>query len=676
MPALCSNGPSVYGMLCTLIVSMLFALTAGLNTNARSIDAAVLAMGVAAFAACLGLGIARVLRQRLPLDLATLLGLALLLQCLAVAVVALRWHPGAGVIALLPLAVLGSPQLLRDEPEDWWPLVLFSVVGFSLAWTLEGSLRVASFEQDGIMRAWSDVLLHAITVAEQGDPRTVPRVNAAMAGVPTPFYHFASYAMPALFVRWLDITPIAAVTGIWLPLGIAMMALALAALGRELAGVAGGALAIILLAALPLGAGQFFGHGFLSFHWLLDTAPGTGYGCATALLSVALLARHLREGSRSMLLLSLLAMILTVLMRVQIFGWLAPAWIGTIVLASPVLPRRLRLPLLALGAALGLALLIWLVWGELSRDGTETVLFRYFDFLRGGEEGSFYRMAADWLRTTPPSFLALPGLALLALVAPAPWLAFALLALTSLAARRRRLEAIDVLPFLLAPWVMVVMTLAPTPPHGDFTEYRHRGFPIVVLIHIAWVARLALRSFSWTGARSGGAGIAAQRGLAVAACLAGIVTWWNAPNWKRPTMAWAQEMLSYSVPLPLHAAARWLRDHSRPGNIFALAEPNPDANLMDRGVDLMALSGVPVFASRAGYYRTLGPSFAAESSARLAFLRGVAADEPKLALARLHERGVAYYVVLDGMRPQWNAQAPEAAFSAEGVTIFRTVSAR
>lgn len=677
MRAFHSNGLGVNGALCVLLVIMLFALTAGLNVNSASGIVTALAMGVTAFAACLGLGVARVLRQRLPLDLATLLGLALLLHALALAVVVLRWPPAAVWIALFPLAVLGCPWLLRNEPQGWWPVVLLSVMGFTLAWTLEGSLRIASFAQDGIMRTWSDVLLHAITVGEQGDQRAVPHLNAAMAGVPPPFYHFASYALPALFVRWLDMTPLAAVTGLWLPLGIAMMALALASLGRELAGVAGGALAIIMLAALPLGTQAGIGHGFLSFHWLLETAPGTAYGCATALLSVALLARHLRDGSRSMLLLSLLAMGMTILMRVQIFGWLAPAWIGTIVFASPVFPRRLRLPIMASGAMLGIGLLLWLVRGELSRDGAETVLFRYFDMLRSMEEGSAYRAAADWLRTRPPLFVALPGMAILAFVAPAPWLALALLALMALAAQRRRLEALDILPLLLAGWVMVVMALAPTPPHGDFTEYRHRGFPIVVLIQIAWIGRLAVRSLPGIlGPRVQAPREGAGRLLAFAACLAGLVTWWNAADWKRPSMAWAREFQTYSVPLPLQAAARWLRDEVRVGDVFALAEPDADTSLMDRGVDLMALSGVPVFASRAGYYRTLGPHFAAESAARLAFLREVASDEPSRALQRLRERGIAYYVVLDGKGPQWGGRAPEAAFSAPGVTIFRTDPAR
>jgi hypothetical protein len=155
-----------------------------------------------------------------------------------------------------------------------------------------------------------------------------------------------------------------------------------------------------------------------------------------------------------------------------------------------------------------------------------------------------------------------------------------------------------------------------------------------------------------------------------------LITWQNAEEWKRPGMAWALGYRRYSVPLPMHVAARWLRDDAHEGEIFALAAPDPDANLMDRGVDLTALSGVPVFVSRGGYYRTLGPRFAAESAARLAFLREVAADERDLALARLHERGIAYYVVMDGAGPRWADTAPDAAFRAPGVAIFKTSPAQ
>jgi hypothetical protein len=115
--------------------------------------------------------------------------------------------------------------------------------------------------------------------------------------------------------------------------------------------------------------------------------------------------------------------------------------------------------------------------------------------------------------------------------------------------------------------------------------------------------------------------------------------------------------------------------HALDGEIFALAAPDPAASLRDREVDLMPLIGVPVFVSRGGYYRTLGPRYAVEAAARLSFLHEVSTEERDLALTHLRDRG-AYYVVVDGGGPQWAESAPDADFRAPGVVIFKTAPVR
>lgn len=652
-----------------LTLPAFLALTAALNlaplrlgVDAWLASAVMAALG--GFSLAVGHGLARLLKREVPAEQALLLGIALALHMMALAGMALRWHPAWGLVVLLPLVVLGAPATRRPMAAGMG-LVLLAVTAFTLAWTVEGSARFATFSQDGALRVWSDMLLHALSVAEQGDPRSVARLSGALADVAPPFYHFVSFALPGLFVRVLDMPPLTAAIGVWLPIGIALMTLALAALGRELAGAAGAALAIGLLAALPEGARYGLGHGFLAFHWLIDTAPGTGYGAAFGLLSLALLTRHLREGGWALLALSALAMAAVLLTRAHVFVWLAPAWMGTLVVASPIIPLRARWPLLLGGAVLALCGMLWMVLPEFGRDGPITVMSRYLGFLRQQDGGPGYMALARALHENLPAAMSLPALAILTQVGTSTGLVLAAFALGGLAALRRRLHPIDALPFLLLVWGGAVILLAPTPPHGDASEWRHRGFPVLVLVMMGWAAALLLRL--WPR-------MAKPLPLAAIACFAALVTWQQAAAWKQPLPPWAATYRSTSVETSLRTAAPWLRSAVQPGQIFAMARPDPAATLVEPAVALAALSGVPSYVSRAGIFIKLGGRHGEAAAARLALLAEVETLDREPALARLREAGIAFYAVRDGAGPIWAAAPAPASYRADGLAIFATAA--
>ncbi|WP_424812012.1 hypothetical protein [Roseococcus sp. YIM B11640] len=634
-------------LLAALLAGVLVAACMPGPRLAAGAGAAVAAWG----ALGLGRAMARAFRLDAPAELALVLGLVLLAYAMALP----HWLWGADILwtgmgtTALGLLLWRPP---RAPGQGAALLAILAAFGFALAWNLEVAQRFAGFASSGTLALWTDVFLHASTIAEMGDPRSLGRGNSTFADLPVLAYHFVSFALPALAVRGVDAVPLATVTGIWLPVGILAMALGVLAAGRALAGMAGGALALLLLAALPDSASQGWGVGFLSFHWLLETSPASGLALGCAMVSLALLARA--EGGRGIVL-SMLPMLAVSLLRAQIFVWFALPWAVCAVLQSNLVARRWKAPLMAAGAMLAWAGLLWINRAAIAEHGLLGDATRFFRFLRSTEPLSAYAAALDGLdgpwAWPGEAVLALSGFGLIPLVGT-------LLGLFLL--RRRGLAtSIDVFPLAALLWAVALMSWAPTPSNGDFTEFRHRGFLVVTLVLQLWVARALVLLLPR---------LARPMPLALGALAAGLVTWQSGAAWKAPRMEWARSFRHNEVPRPVVEAAAWMRANAGRSDAFALARPDPAAILMDEGALLAGLSGVPSYLARAGLHRMNRPGQVAERETALAAI--VAAPSEAEAMARLHAIRVGFYVVTGGQGPDWDPDLTRANFRAEGIAIY------
>ncbi|MDB5416119.1 MAG: hypothetical protein JWR10_4454 [Rubritepida sp.] len=626
-----------------------------------------LAAGLIA-AACLAFGgaLGRAARLELKPELAVIIGLVGFGY--AIALPARFWGvdlrlPAACFCALAIALMFWRPSTPR--PMEVPALIaLLAAGGFALAWSLEISARFAEFEATGLMRLWSDVFIHAGSIAEFGDLRSIGRGSSTLVDVPGGFYHFVSFALPGLAVSGTGVPAITTISGLWLPVGVLAMAMGVFALGRGLAGVAGGAAALVLLAALPDSAGYGLRQGFLSFHWLLETAPGSAYGLACALASLALLAEVRGRAWMGPLVLSAVMLCAIFLLRAQIFIWLAVPWAVGVVAAAPFVPRRWKGLLISLGSLASIAALLAVSRGAIAAQGLIPYLDQYFEVLRSLEADTPYHAVATAFREAlGPAGALLPGIIL-------AWAGFGLIPLVGfliglwLAWRRGLTNALDLVPLAALLWSGVLMLLAPAPLHGDITEFRQRGFLLVTLLLTVWLARWVV--ILWPA-------IARSRPLALAACAAGLVTWHSGAEWKAPRMAWAQSYRSVQVPLPVIAAAHWLRVESGPSGAFALSAVDTAAMLTDEGTMLAALSGVPAFLARAGIHRLGGVEQAATVAEREAILREIAAAPRQAeAMERLRALRIGYYVVLGEAGPAWDPSRASAAYQTPGVAIYRT----
>lgn len=664
----------IAGWIAVLPAVMLSALAgAVLAVNSPLPDAVGIGLGgtVMAFA-CLRLGLLGdvLARTNLPLELHFLIGLVLLAYVLALPVrefgMPILWPA-----ALFLLAALLLPRWLPRPSTPADPaatlLVLLAAAGFAAIWSHESTARVAEFPVTGIYRMWLDFFSHAGSIAEFGDPRALGRGNVLLADTPSGFYHFASFAIPGLAVRLTDMSPLRSVTAIWLPAGIFATALGVMALGRALAGLAGGAIALLLLEALPDTAAYGLKQGFLSFHWMMEVAPGSLYGVPCACAACCLLVAWCEDANWRALLASGLLLAATFLLRAHIFIWLAGPWAATSLVGWRRLGAWPKVALLAAGALVAAAGMLAIAHRELGEIGVVPYLTRYVIFLHQSQEPTTYGpLFARLLARLGPIGVLLPGIAL-AWVGMGGIPLLIVLGGAVVTGWRRGLRSIDLLPFASLLWAGMLMVLAPTPFNRDFGEFRQRGFVLVTVILMCWSARwLVMLAPRWTTARP----------MALAACAALPITAEYVATWKAPRMQWAGPFVTTAVSPDLIAAATWLRGAAGPGSAFAMADPDVKQILFDDAIAVVGLSGVPAWVARPGIELLAGGSAAAETRHRLQVLSAVAAaPDAATALEPLRADRVGFYIVTNRSEPSWDPTHAGAAFRDGNVAIYRTGTA-
>ncbi|MGG5818205.1 hypothetical protein [Falsiroseomonas sp. HW251] len=601
----------------------------------------------------------------IPSETALLLGLAVAAHLLMLPGVVGLGDPLFGG-ALIPLGLVGlrfgAPE---DENGPAWRLALVAAFGFAALWSLDASARYAGFVAGGPIRMWMDVFIHAGTIAQIGDPLAMQRGDIALAGIPSALYHTGSHALAALPVRLGLIAPLDAVTAFWFPLGAAMMPLGTLALGRALGGLACGALALLLFALLPDPSLYGLKHGFLGFHWMMETAPGSLFALPVALAATGMLVAWAREGGWGQLGLAVVMLALTFMLRAHIFVWLVVPFAATAWLLLPWPSLRLRLLAMAAGLPAGIAALLWIGRHTIAERGWEYYLFWHLQalFIRHNPTGiDGVYPAID--RALSPAGAAPIGL-VLALLAMTGVLGLLVPLAAAWLGRRRALAGFDLFPLLLAGWACLLMLLAPMPFHGDITDFRQRAFVLLTAVTTAWAARFALLAFP---------ALARPVPLALGAVLAlGSAALWL-PAARQPRMAWAAtNYLTTPLRPGLAEAARWIRAEARPGESFAMLGLDPKEVWFDDATVVIGVAGVPAWLSRPGVMEGSGPPRAPAAARRVTALAGLR-DSPDAAaaLARLREEGVGFLIARPDAMPAWDRNGRLAAFERDGMRVWRT----
>ena len=522
-----------------------------------------------------GLLICRVFGQTAEPFLALILGFVAIAHALFASDVLMPGVlPVVAAVFVAP-AALGFALARHEDAQP--PLI--ETVGLALLaslyaflWAADIGPRMRVFHTTSEFPFWSDGFLHAASLAQFSAPAEVGRGMVYMADMPRPIYHYASYLPAALLPAVAGVSPLDATMLSWLPLGVFVMACGVAALGLVLEGPLLAAAALMAIAAVP-DTGRFGrGNGLFCFDWLLEAAPGTAYSLGVACAALAVLVRWMRDQRPASLVLALALTASCALVRLNTFVWLAP----TVALGALVGWRRFAMRskqwLMLLGL-LGLVLLLVALSSQALRTDAGGFLFSYI------ESTQHDRGPAD-LQGFVPSlqpYIGRWGAGLVgvgfALMEIAGWWLLLFVVLSLAIRRHGRLEAVDSLPWILLAVAALMMLLAPEPPTGDISEFRHRAGPLLVVILAVWSLRLGAIAAAAPMAR-----IPTVRGrvaIVAVAILSLFLLNITISAAKRPRMAWGKDFYDQHVSKELVELAPLLSTDRGVKPRFVVARQSP-----------------------------------------------------------------------------------------------------
>jgi hypothetical protein len=535
----------------------------------------------------------------------------------------------------------------RVDRRELLAVALCGAVTF--LWCRHSAQAPAILARLDVLPVWIDFMIHGGVISGFGDALADGRQSIDLADFPRPFYHYASYLLPALFAAPLDLPGLPLATSVWLPLGFFTMCAGAYVFGQTLAGSPGGVTAVAALTLLPEAADYGLRNAFFGFNWHVLTQPSAGYALGIALLSLAFLKRWCDERRPRLLAASIALAAGLLLFRAHLFVLALPCVLATAAIASAQFRRR---RLMYIGAALVLLVALTLVV-----DGPRAL--RPFLATVHDQPGIAYAGWYDLLLQRYGARVALPVGVLL--VFPAFLGIFTLLYPIALWLRHR--SAFDATPLVLIGGYAALMALAPIPSNGDATELTQRPFVLVYAVVAIWTMAVLVErvSYRWVLGASGAAFVA---------------LWPHSGLWAElPKLSWGWNYYARAIAPGLAQAAAFLRKEGKPGDEFAVQRLEPGWVPTDAAVELTALSGMPAYIARPYIHIAQGGERQWVAQERYAALEALAREtQASAALARLRGLGIRWYVVMDGRGPAWDPQRLLAVFRDRRVVVYLSTS--
>lgn len=563
------------------------------------------------------------------------------------------------------LAVRNSAPAPSTKLVELTALALMvAIVGFAVKIPVQSTAGLFS---NGKLEIWSDYFLHGMTLNAFGDALSVGHGNPVLAGTARPLYHYAPYMLPAAATVLTGLSGPAAAVSLLLPLGLLTGIIGLYALAAELGGTRAAALAITIILCLPQPS-AITKAGFFDFYWLLFAAPGSGYAIGVGALACVALNRHLESGDRRPGYLGAILLMSLIVVRVQMFLLLAPAFFGVLFIHHfPYLGRRVAryLPL----AAIGLFILLALYppanhfWINHSNPGA---------FLSSALSSSPYYSDLheyiirhfSWAAFAIESGLVLTtALGIFVVVFPV---------LEALRVRRCENKAMDFLPWLMILTFLGLVLFAPMAANGDWSEYKQRHFVLLYPLIVIFSVRSAFRR---PGRRLAGeqANCGLETGLLLFSLLF-VAGWTWKHNPARPmieVMPWAGSYFEQVIAPGVAAASEFIGNRSKPGDVLAFDVVSSKSSLIGPAIEIIALSGLPSYAARTDLYAEGSHATADIVASRIRDL-AAAENEKDWNQVRqfLRSKGIRWYVFLNGRYPHFDPQGEHVMFQASGVRVY------
>lgn len=539
---------------------------------------------------------------------------------------------------------------------------------FAFIWSYDLVTRLQEFKETGKLQFWSDILLHAGTIAQFSASSSLHRGMTSMADVQLPLYHVASYMPTAFVARLSEISALNAAVLVWIPLGTLTMATGIVALGIALGGRGIALVALTAIALVPSPDRLLLRNGLLSFAWLLDAAPGTAYSLGVACGSIAMLTYWMKTKSRGALVVGSFLCAACLLVRANTFAWLAPCLVLSLVVGTTKLSRSQKMLGVICGLALLCLLLIAISWSEISTNAAD-FLFSYVETVHLGQPPTNYQALYPRLtQTLGREGAALIGVGLIFTGILGPWLAI-FFGTAAVCGAQKKLVEFDAIPFLLLAVASIMMILAPMPPNGDITEFRHRAGPLLVVVTCVWSVRFI--GMAAAALLPGATASVSWKLLVFAATISLALMAANISEVRRPQMDWAKNFYDVQFPPALFAVASELKKNVEHTPRFVVAGQPEASRDIDDASALVALSGIPAYISRPRLFELRSDNVGNEARRRTEVVKRLDAAPTVSALKQLMaSEHITHYLVENTTQMAFDSERAGAAWKSGQYAIY------
>ena len=552
--------------------------------------------------------------------------------------------------------------------------ILLACAALATFWARETVTAVPAAMSTGVFPAWQDYFLHASEISYLRDYPSFERHSQYFSAVAQPLYHRGSYALPALMSQVSGLASLGLATAFWLPTGLLLCLCATYVFGTAVGGPLAGLGAVVAVFLVPDASTYGFENRFLSFHWLMQMAAGSGYALAPALVALSVLATSSPERRVRAVVTAGLLVFCAAAFRVHVAILAAGMLVWFVLLAwRPRVTRTGVATVLVaaglVGGALRLMESIALAPHFLSGASHPVLFFLSIHSQASNQPTPYF----DWMQSHGVVWNVAVGYGMMVVAGCGGWVAV-LAAVWPSGVLSRMGWRVGALPVALLLSNLTVILFVPTPAHGDITDFGHRPFVLVYLVCGALAgAALAVLAREWFSRRPRSASVAGQadRGGAAAwpwfavvlVALVGLST--PCRYGARVQQRWWPPYATIRITRDVLDAAEFVRTHSRPGEQVLAGSQDPEAVFV-------ALTERRAYLSRVSLYRLLGGPFAAELQARIdahASVDSVSSfDELKSLGGAI---GVSWYIADTPASLSWPAsERARCAYCSDTVRVY------
>ena len=473
---------------------------------------------------------------------------------------------------------MNEPPVERSS-KFYTILVVFLALAAATLWTQELRPYLVGEGGDVRLRPWIDFFFHAELVGQYCSDRSIWSMgDPHLFGERLPFYHYASYLLPACVSVWTGQSANDTIATFWLPFGFLLAGLAAYTLAGVLWGSPAGLAALIGVLLVPDSSTYGVGCGWYSFHWLVSTGAGLLYGIAGEAVAVLLIVKGIRPTNWTLISSGIVLAFLNILLKAHIFVIGFPVLIAWLVLFKEGWLTKRRLVVgSAIAVMAGAAILV----ADRLKFGPLIIPFHrdhgindYVRLVAGKVPAESCAGAFVLLRGERPIYRH-PFLVLLLVIGgPFGALAFAYPILLLLSKILKKLQPVDAIPALTLAFYLYLVFLTPRNTRGTPDELWLRPFVWVYFLLDVWVWGKSV--YLLTTSRSG-----TPKVLPAVMAVAGIALLVvPLERGKVIQSVGTQAGSGYTnVPIPSDflACARFLRDHA--GKLDVVQNDRYDKNL-------------------------------------------------------------------------------------------------